>query len=421
MKKILVMSALVAFSAAFVACSSNDDLVQQKPEVPEEPVVGYPMHVSVADTRGTDLTTATLPGFTMYSAMKTPEEKTNSENATQWPAGVAFTNNNGNCSKVGLEDIDFPDTENTYTFYAISDPDNLAVDGESHPMKPTVTAGAVSFDYVLPTDYTTYEAGEGKTGKAEYITGGQKDLLVATATGNGNEGEVLLNFTHALSLVKKVYIRANVTRIAALLDMDADALTEAYEYKVGESLSICDVKTAGTYTFGSGWSNQATLGEFNIPMTASAFHPFDDEWYEIPLTAGDNGLYLLPQMFNGNMEDNGDGTFTLTGAYIKVGLQVFTKSSTYDGVDDFSGEYYIHHWSPSGSSAPGTTDSDDDSLGTSEQEGQGFRPFCVPLTFEILPNKSYAIRLDLTRGCYISGDDDVTLYPLFEGMTVDLN
>ena len=50
MKKILVMSAFVAFSAAFVACSSNDDLVQQKPDVPEESVEeGIPMTVKVAD------------------------------------------------------------------------------------------------------------------------------------------------------------------------------------------------------------------------------------------------------------------------------------------------------------------------------------------------------------------------------------
>ena len=403
MKKILVMSAFMAFSAAFVACSSNDDLVQQKPEVPEEPVVGYPMHVTVADTRGTDLTTATLPGFTMYSKMQ-------KGGSSAWQTGVAFTNNNGNCSKVTMVDTDFPDQENTYTFYAINDLDNLAVDAQSHPMKPTVTEDEVSFGYVLPTDYTTYETGQ--EGKAGYITGGQKDLLVATATGNGTDGEVSLNFTHALSLVKKVYIRANVTRIAALLGMDAPELTAAYEYRVGNSLSICDVKTAGTYTFGSGWSDQKTLGEFNIPMTASSFHPFDDEWYEIPLTAGDNGLYLLPQMFNGNMEDNGDGTYTLTGSYIKVGLQIYDMDSS---------EYYLHQWSPSGSSAAGTTDSDDDSLGTSEQTGQGFRPFCVPLTFTILPNKSYAIRLDLTRGCYLSAEDDTTLYPLFDGMTVDIN
>ncbi len=407
MKKLLVLSALAAVSTAFVACSSNDDLVQQAPVVPEE-ILGYPMHVTVADTRGTDLTTATLPGFTMYSAMQ-------KGSLTNWQSGIAFTNDNGNCSKVGLVDTDFPDKTTNYTFYAVSDPDNFAIDGNLHPLKPTVGEENVSFGYAVPTDYTTYEAGEGKTGKAEYITGGQKDLLVASAIGNGADGEVTLNFTHALSLVKKVYIRANVTRIAALLDMDADALTEAYEYKVGESMSICDVKTAGTYTFGSGWSDQNALGEFNIPITASAFHPFDNEWYEIPLTAGDNGLYLLPQTFNGDMVDNGDGTFTLTGAYIKVGLQVFTKSSTYDGVEDFSGEYYIHQWSPSGSSAGGTTDSDDDSV------GQGFRPFCVPLTFEILPNKSYAIRLDLTRGCYISAEDDVTLYALFDGMTVEIN
>ena len=413
MKKILVMSAFMAFSAAFVACSSNDDLVQQKPDVPEETTVGYPMHVTVADTRGTDLTKATLPGFTMYSAMQ-------KDNSTAWQTGVAFTNNNGNCSKVTQVDTDFPDETTNYTFYAVSDPGNYALDGESHPIKPTFGGENVSFGYVVPTDYTTYEDGEEI--KAANITGGQKDLLVATATSNGASGEVSLTFDHALSLVKKVYIRANVTRMANVLGMDADDLTAGYEYRVGESMSICNVKTVGTYTFGSGWSNQSTTDEFNIPITASAFHPFNDTWYEIPLTAGDDGLYLLPQQLDGTLIDNKDGTYTMTGAYIKVGLQAFTKGDSYD--TDHEGTYFLHGWSPNSSSAPGTTDSDDDSLGDPDDDthfGNGFRPFCVPLTFEILPNKAYAIRIDLMRGCYVSANDDVTLLPLIEGMEVVIN
>ena len=66
MKKILVMSALVAFSAAFVACSSNDDLVQA-PTAPEETVdEGTPLTIKVTDaTRGTDWTATSLPSFSL--------------------------------------------------------------------------------------------------------------------------------------------------------------------------------------------------------------------------------------------------------------------------------------------------------------------------------------------------------------------
>lgn len=406
MKKILVMSAFMAFSAAFVACSNENDLVQQKPEVPEETTVGYPMHVTVADTRGTDLTKATLPGFTMYSAMQ-------KDNSTAWQTGVAFTNNNGNCSKVTQVDTDFPDETTNYTFYAVSDPGNYALDGESHPIKPTFGGENVSFGYVVPTDYTTYEDGEEI--KAANITGGQKDLLVATATSNGASGEVSLTFDHALALVSKVYIRANSTRIQTTSDdeLSAEGLNETYEFKVGDNMSICNVNTTGTYTFGTGWSAQNTLGEFVIPITESAFYPFSDSWHEITLSANDNGLYLLPQTLNGTLTDNNNGTYTLSGAYIKVGLQVFAKGSTYDGDEDRTGEYYMHQWWPSGVSAGINTDSD-------EHSGEaGFRPFCVPLQFTMLPNKTYALWVDLTRGCIFGGDEKY--WPLFDSMVLNLN
>ena len=50
MKKMVFMAAFVAATAAFVACSSNDDLVQQKPDVPEEQIEEkVPMKIIVSD------------------------------------------------------------------------------------------------------------------------------------------------------------------------------------------------------------------------------------------------------------------------------------------------------------------------------------------------------------------------------------
>ena len=399
MKKILVMSAFMAFSAAFVACSSNDDLVQQAPEVPEEPVVGYPMHVSVAGTRGTDLTKATLTDFTMYSSMKTPEENTSGDDAADWPAGIGFVNNNGTCAKAAAysaADISFPDKTNTYKFYAMNDPANYAKDAQSHDLLPTVSETNVTFGYALPTDYAN-----------------QKDLLVATAQGNGTNGEVSLTFDHALALISKVYIRANVTKAEAQANgnLDKDALIATYLYKVGDHMALHGINSKGTYSFtNSVWSNQSTLEDFEIPITESPFYVFDDAWHEIQFSAGDDGLYLIPQQLIGTMTDNGNGTYTLGGAYIEVGLQMFEKGGTYD--EDHEGTYFIHGWSPDASAANGTTDSETDS------DENLFRPFRVPLKFTMLPNKTYAIYIDLVRGVYVSAEDDTTLYPIFDDMNV---
>ena len=110
------MAAFVAACAAFVACSSDDDLVQQKPDVPEESVEeGIPMTVKVADlaSRGTDLTTSTLEGFTLYSTM-----------TDAWKTGKLFGKDAGGNWTTNT-DLSWPD-DNTYTFFGISDVDNFA-------------------------------------------------------------------------------------------------------------------------------------------------------------------------------------------------------------------------------------------------------------------------------------------------------
>ena len=381
-------AALVAASAALTGCSSDDDLSAAQPAVS----TGYPMYVSASagdETRGTDLESSTFNAFTMYSTIPTTKN-------SKWATGIAFGKSDGSWS-AGTEDVSFPNT-NTYTFYGVSDAGNI-VKENNNPVIGSVTPESFNFTYQIPTDYAA-----------------QKDLLVGKTTGSGSDGKVNFKgdnkFTHALALVSKVSIRANVTKIAELLDMDASDLTTAYEYKVGGSMAICGAMTQGKYTFGTtttttGWTDLSNAGEFNIPISASAFHNFNDDWYEIPFSEGDDGLYLLPQTFDGELADNGDGSYTLTGAYIKVDLQVYNK------VD---GSYSLHKWSPSGgSSAGGTSDSDEDS------EENGFRPFYVPLSFEIEPNKTYAIRIDLTRGVYLSNEDQTTLYPLFDGMDVVIN
>ena len=409
MKKILVMSALVAISTAFVACSNENDLVQQKPDVPEEPVVGYPMHVTVADTRGTDLTKATLPGFTMYSAMLTPNS------GTDWQTGIAFTNNNGACATTG--DSAFPDETNTYYFFAISDPGNIADiaedegKGNGHPDVPVISNSGktFSFNYAIPTDYTTYKDGEEI--KAANIEDGQRDLLVASATGTGADGNVSVPFTHALALIKNVYVRGNAAAWCAANDLEADAM-DTYKFKVA-NLQICDVNSAATYTIdlntpaNTGWSAWQTPATFDFPIVQSGQINLHADWTALTKATADDGLYLIPQTLNGARATSDGEVFTLSGAYAKIGLQIF---------DDDSETYKL--------SANGYVEANGGLTGDGAEASaeKGFADFYVPLSFTINPDKTYGLYLDLYKGVvHLPTDTDGEYHLIFQGMEVVIN
>ena len=406
MKKILVMSALVAFSAAFVACSSNDDLVQQKPDVPEETTVGYPMHVTVADTRGTDLTKATLPGFTMYSAMLTPNS------GTDWQTGIAFTNNNGACATTG--DSAFPDETNTYYFFAISDPGNIADiaedegKGDGHPDVPVISNSGktFSFNYAIPTDYTTYKDGEEI--KAANIEDGQKDLLVASATGTGADGNVSVPFTHALALIKNVYIRGNAATWCSVNGIDDDAL-DTYKFKVA-NLELHGINSAATYTIdaadgtNTGWSNWKNPESFPFPIEQSGWIYFNADWTALTLSTADNGLYMIPQTLNGARATADGEVFKLSGAYAKIGLQIFDEDSkTYK----LSANGYVETGNLTGD-------------GIEASNEKGFANFYVPLKFTVNPDKTYGLYLDLYKGV-VELPNEEDYYLIFQGMEVEIN
>ena len=205
MKKILVMSALVAFSAAFVACSSNDDLVQQKPDVPEETIEGTPLTIKVTDaTRGTDWTATSLPSFTLYS--------TEHGGTTRWlgtyengsSSGVVF--GNGTTSTPNVYTGDFTSADpilwpaattpaKTYDFYAISDAtfakedDGQAGEQDAEHFDATPR----TFTYTVNNDYDA-----------------QTDLLVASALNQSEttaSGVVTLPFQHALAQIGSVNLK----------------------------------------------------------------------------------------------------------------------------------------------------------------------------------------------------------------------
>ena len=129
MKKMVFMAAFVAACVAFVACSNENDLVQQKPEVPEEPTVQYPMTISVTTpTRGTDLTATSLNDFKLYSNID-----------DSWHNGARFTKVDNQWSNVNSATMGWGTNPNQdYTFYGISDYDNITV-VSSNAQIPNVT------------------------------------------------------------------------------------------------------------------------------------------------------------------------------------------------------------------------------------------------------------------------------------------
>ena len=258
------MAAFVAACAAFVACSSDDDLVQQAPEVPE--VKGTPFSISVgADTRAT-LYNADAWGATgvntKVTMLKLYGKQT--DQTTPWLNNVVFTraststdwSANRDAEHDALGDEEKPtwpksgnsiDSSVDTKFYAITD--NAIGDG-----KASVISGVD--DWMNPVGSFTY----GLTSKTEDISWYNiidyefqpttttyvdpdklKDLMVSTTTTNesgASNGKVELGFKHALS---------NLVIKAKFL---SDGESNNHITATIKSIMVCGLNTEGTCTIG---------------------------------------------------------------------------------------------------------------------------------------------------------------------------
>ena len=387
-KKFLFLSALVAASAAFVGCSSDEDLAQV-PEIVEEetPVFqGYPMHVSASageDTRGTDLDGDSFDAFTMYSNM--------AKGSTPWDKGVAFTK--GTSWSAGTTDVSFPDNTNSYYFYGVSDAANITkTDG-----KPDISTVGTSFNftYQIPTAYAD-----------------QKDLLVGKTTGSGSDGKVNFTddnkFTHALAKIQAIKVYANTTKLAEKGFTDY----AKYSFRIN-GIRLCGLKKVGTYTFGdeTPWAVSGSGDDFEITLKASeltfanmAFTP-DAENTKHSLPLNDDGLYLIPQSVTGSIVPDGEG-YAVSGAYVELDAQVFVDSD--DPENPGSGWYHCcNDNSPMYFNSDNSTDA-------------GFGTIHVPLKIDISAGagKGYTLVIDLGQGIIMDGMYEAT--PVFEGISFEV-
>lgn len=244
MKKMVFMAAFVAACAAFVACSSNDDLVQQKPDVPEETVEGTPLTIKVTDaTRGTDWTASSLPSFSLYTVRINPDDNTKIDrwlgtNENGASKGQFFQGDgNGNFTSGTLDGTTFTPSpvawENgTWDFYALSNKDaeslfDFAQSG-GEDLEDFARANGRNFTYTVPTDYNS-----------------QQDLLVGAALGKTNDGnDVEIPFYHALAQIGQI-----------VLTFGKKDESNAEFYFIIKKITLHNIKTTGTYTFPDTWNN----------------------------------------------------------------------------------------------------------------------------------------------------------------------
>ena len=429
MKKMVLMAAFVAAGAAFVACSSNDDLVQQKPDVPEEPTEEYPMTIRVADlaTRGTDLTDADQFNFSIYGTMR-----------DEWNGGKVFTKTTtGACQNTGGANLTYPVQNKNYYFFAISDPENIAdITGKIEDEKEvgdgypdiTVTETACSFNYAMPL----LNSKSPRTDLDEYYYDSEKlqDLLVAQTTGNSgvDDGAMTIELKHALAQITEIQVYVNQDRLVAK-DITV-AASSVYLFRIAGA-RIGGIKAVGTYTFGQDdpWAViDGSEQQFEIPLQAQEF---DNAVFMAKggakkvLRPTDGGFYIIPQSANGGLTKSPTegivtgGEYGVTGPYIEFDMQAYQansapddpKTPTQDGsyrvgynLSDFD---YFFDWNKTASDA------------------MGYGQVRCPLKFQKLEGgKGYALVIDLGLGViYTNGETATEITwnvgePLFKGATM---
>lgn len=264
MKKLIYFVAAFAAVATFYSCSSDDvlDDIQQPSDVEE--VQGKPLTVRVngeALTRGEYASAIT--GFKMTGLA-------NGNYGTEWFKDGAFTKDGSWTNNLAADKKSWPSTTAKYDFFAASEDGAAASVSTS-----TLTDGKISFDYTVPTDLAS-----------------QKDLLVATnigAASTDNDGEVSLNFQHALSGIKLLARLAFVDWNGSIYTNSgiSDVVDEYDDFHYGYYIEIAKVeiygfKTKGTFTFGSAtstntkgawesgsWSAQAEPAVFVLDYSTS--------------------------------------------------------------------------------------------------------------------------------------------------------
>ena len=333
MKKLLVLSALAAVSTAFVACSSNDDLVQQAPEVPEETVVGTPFTISTgADTRATLYNANAWDKSNSTTWVRDLKLYGKQGSNAPWMNSVIFhraaydadwvADRSAAEATVNPADLTWPVADKTTptSFYAITDGavgsgTSAAIAGVSEWM---TTPG--SFVYEFPTTTSdilwykdnAYDFENNVYNSYTYVTNANlTDLMVASSeTVETTDGVLSLGFTHAL---------AGLT-IKAMFVSNAENQNSASA--TVKSVMVCGLDGAGTYTFGAStpWASNTKVNYYYELPTPLELPAEAETGTHTPQVIVPAGTWLaIPQTVTAWDEKlPGTDTYPTEGAYIAV-------------------------------------------------------------------------------------------------------
>ena len=301
--KFLTLAAIAAATAMVSSCSDNDVLEGVKD-------TGIPFSVTASTnsggSRGSDITS--LSNFQLWGFGTEQTSHFDGDNFVPKSGSTAVFVSSGNTPN-------WPNTDNCL-FYGISDNTSTMEYGVTPGVNTTKAAiRNGSFDYTIPTNVAD-----------------QKDLLVAAATGNSNDG-VQLKFDHALTAAK-LCLSLDPTKTApydAYLgskEMNPDnPVLYGYIVKI-KRIIIHNIKVSGTYTFdgatkngddyvnGDWNTNDGTLGDYVIDFG-------DDPYYVVckigepynkvlNINGDDSNLYFIPQIVSyWNIKPNDATKYTL--------------------------------------------------------------------------------------------------------------
>lgn len=354
------MAACVAVGTAFVACSSDDDLVQQAPVVPEENVEkGTPFSVMPYSgaTRATLFNSNAWDGtndnfvecFKLYGKQA---------DLTAWMKNVVFTRSDKDAAWVAARDDDgavasltwpkddgetplVKESEITTDFYAITDNAISTTDNSLTGVNPWMSPEG-SFTYTLQTTQASIPW-EDLDNPGSLISTGvtfvdpakMRDLMYATTTkteADVTDGQLPLQFHHALSGLS---IQAKF-----LSNGEYDSDPDANGWAKVKAVFVCGLNTTGTFTMtpssGTGaWSALGTAKYYYYAIPDAGGRKID-----VQAETNDNkanpaitelvpaGQWLaLPQTVTACGIDYSNALPT-TGAYVILMLEDFQNTGT---------------------------------------------------------------------------------------------
>lgn len=299
--KFLTLAAIAAATAMVSSCSDNVVLEGVKD-------TGIPFSVTASTnsggSRGSDITS--LSNFQLWGFGLDQAKHFDGDNFTPKAGspGVFESSVTPN----------WPNTNNCL-FYAISDnTSDMAYEVEAGSPGVNSTKAEIrngSFNYTIPTNVAD-----------------QKDLLVAAATGNSNDG-VQLKFDHALTAARLHLILD--PRYTNYVDDDEPY----YWYIKIRKIKICNIKTSGKYTFDGShkdansnyingrWdTSEGTLGNYLIDLSSSPIliQQYKGGIADVVVGGEGNNIYFIPQIVTkwDITPNNGcDMTLPSTNSYIE--------------------------------------------------------------------------------------------------------